>query len=48
MIVNIKSDTTGDAGSIPVYSSILRVYPSGEGIRLISVNAAGSIPATRI
>ena len=30
------------------YSSLLREYPSGEGIRLISVNARGSIPLSRI
>ena len=33
-------------GSTPV-TNIKRTYPSGEGIRLISVNARGSIPLVR-
>lgn len=35
--------TAAYVGSNPT-SPVMRVYPSGEGIRLISVNARGSIP----
>lgn len=34
-------------GSNPITSTYMRAYPSGEGIRLISVNARGSIPLAR-